>query len=135
MNEKPNPKRIGEISEAVITVELMKLGYVVSKPVGDNQRYDLIIDSEKGLLKCQCKTGRIRNRHLVFNTASTRINKNGYFIRGYKDSCDLFLVYCPDNDSVYKIPVEVTTKSSFSILFEKSNKSNRKEVASDYLLK
>lgn len=52
-----NSKSVGERSEAAILNWLIQLGYAVSIPFGNNQRYDLIADDGKGLIRVQCKTG------------------------------------------------------------------------------
>ena len=40
---------------------LIEAGYAVSKPFGENQRYDLVIDDGETLARVQVKTGRLRN--------------------------------------------------------------------------
>jgi len=44
--EKPkrNTKKIGDLSELEVAIALARAGYIVSKPLGDSHRYDLIID-------------------------------------------------------------------------------------------
>lgn len=37
-----NTKTIGEISEMMVVARLAQKGFTVSRPVGDNQRYDAI---------------------------------------------------------------------------------------------
>lgn len=39
-------KQKGDVSEAVVLAELVKLGFSVLQPFGDNQSYDLVV--EKG---------------------------------------------------------------------------------------
>jgi hypothetical protein len=41
---KRDTKSKGDISELRVAVELTGIGYSVSKPLGENQRYDLIAD-------------------------------------------------------------------------------------------
>lgn len=133
-----NTKQIGELSEAIIIVELMKFGYIVSKPIGDNQRYDLVIEDKTGnLLKCQCKTAQKNEGAIKFNTSNVNWNSGGYVVRNYRDSCDLFLVYSPDTMCVYKIPVGECGNRSFSLHIEKTKKYSNKNIrwADDYRLK
>ena len=40
----PNPKAIGEMTEAVILAHLILRGDGVLLPFGNNQRYDMVID-------------------------------------------------------------------------------------------
>lgn len=105
-----NSKSKGEISEAIIIASILKKGLSVSVPFGNNQRYDLIIDDGSNLLKAQCKTGRIRRGYVLFNSKSI----NGFTFKrsGYVGQIDFFLVYCPENEKIYKVPVREATGNS-----------------------
>ncbi len=100
-----NTKAKGELSEGIILAALLKLGHSVAVPFGNNQRYDLILDEGGTLLRVQAKTGRMYQGCVVFNACST----NPYTGKktGYTGQVDLFLVYCPATDKVYRVPVEV----------------------------
>lgn len=41
-------KSKGELTEMRFMVEATKQGFIVSKPFGDNQRYDFVIDGGEG---------------------------------------------------------------------------------------
>jgi hypothetical protein len=51
-------KTIGELSEIIVAAELAKAGYGVAFPMGENRRYDLIIEKDGVLSRVQVKTGR-----------------------------------------------------------------------------
>lgn len=113
-----NSKAKGEISEAVIVAELLKQEYSVSIPFGNNQRYDLLVDDGEKIERAQCKTGRIRNGCVLFSTSST----NGFTgaKTHYQDQIEAFFVYCPDNEKIYKVPIEKTPKTSMQLRIEKA---------------
>lgn len=46
-------KQKGEIAEANVIAILLEKGYAISKPLGDNQPYDLVLDKDGLLLKIQ----------------------------------------------------------------------------------
>lgn len=98
-----NPKAVGEISEAFVLARLIELGYPVALPFGNNQRYDFIVDDGGFLSRVQVKTGRLYRGAVGFPTCST----NGFTgeQRGYLGEADEFLVYCPETNEVYRIPV------------------------------
>lgn len=100
---RPNPKAIGEISEAIVLARLIELGYAVSIPFGNNQRYDMIVDDGGIMVRVQVKTGRLYRGSIVFPTCST----NGFTgeRRNYLGEADDFIVYCPQTDEVYRVPV------------------------------
>lgn len=95
-------KGIGELVEAKIIAKMLSLGLSVSIPFGNNQRYDIIIDSFGKLEKCQCKSATIRNGCVCFATCSRSGGKNP---RSYIGEADYFIVYCISTDKYYKVPV------------------------------
>lgn len=99
-----NSKAKGEISEGVVIGHLLKLGYSVAIPFGDNQRYDLIVDEDGDLVRAQVKTGRLHNGCVMFGACSV----NGFTGKRtpYTGQIEVFLVYCPPLDKIYRVPVE-----------------------------
>ncbi|HXR32002.1 MAG TPA: group I intron-associated PD-(D/E)XK endonuclease [Solirubrobacterales bacterium] len=101
-----HPVDVGHRAEAAILSELVKRGYRVLLPFGVNQRYDLVLDCEGRFLKAQCKTGRLREGVIQCSTQSIQSNTRSTRWRSYTGEVDLFIVYCPQNDSVYVIPAD-----------------------------
>lgn len=91
-----NSKATGDTTEARCLSTLLANGYSVSIPFGDNDRYDLVVDTGSRLLRVQCKTawqgdtGTIR-----FNTHSQTTEGGQYQETTYEDAIDAFLVYFP----------------------------------------
>ncbi len=107
-----HPVDVGFRTEAAILSELGRRGYSVLVPWSVNQRYDLVIDLEGKFIRAQCKTGRLRDGTIVFNTISVQCNMRRVSSRDYKDDVDVFLVYCPERaGDVYCVPVEATGSS------------------------
>jgi hypothetical protein len=102
-----HPVDVGQRTEATVLAELVRRGYRVLTPFGVNHRYDLVLDVGGRFLRVQCKTGRLRNGSVVFQTRSVRANRIGWYARGYGGEIDLFAVYCPELDRLYAVPVEV----------------------------
>jgi hypothetical protein len=101
-----HPVDVGQRSEAVILAELIKRGHRVLIPYGTNHRYDLVINVGGRFLRAQCKTGRLREGVIRFNTASVRVNTRRAFVTPYDaDQIDLFLIYCPETDRVYALDI------------------------------
>jgi PD-(D/E)XK endonuclease len=127
---------VGQRVEAAIVLELVKREYDVLTPVGFNHRYDLVIDCGDRFLRAQCKTGRLRNGRILFATRSVRTNTRKVQFRGYAGEIDLFLVFCPDTDRVYAVPVEeaATTLGSLRVAPTANNQSKRVVWAADYEL-
>ncbi len=73
---KRDTKSKGDLSELIVAVALTRAGYAVSKPLGENQRYDLIADDGERLHRVQVKTGRVRDG-VVKSTAAARTVTDG----------------------------------------------------------
>jgi len=56
-----NTKQIGDETEVRVITALIAEGYSVSIPFGDNDKYDLVLDTGNQLLRVQCKTGWIED--------------------------------------------------------------------------
>ncbi|WP_224270719.1 group I intron-associated PD-(D/E)XK endonuclease [Haloprofundus salinisoli] len=72
-----NPSRRGDETEAVILASLMNLGFSVSVPFGDSDRYDLVVDDHETLSRVQCKTGNWVNGSIRFNLYSSTVGGDG----------------------------------------------------------
>lgn len=114
-----NPKAVGELSEAIILAHLMKKGWAVSLPFGNNQRYDMLVDDGERILRAQCKTGRSVRGCVEFATSS----KNGFTgVRtAYAGQVDIFLVYFPKNGAVYLFPAEEATATFVNLRIDPNN--------------
>ena len=83
----------------------MKAGYIVSKPLADSYRYDLVIDDGKKLRKVQVRTGRLREGSVIFNCFSTHSQRGGGAqTRPYHGEVDFIAVHCPQTGKTYLIP-------------------------------
>src|SRR5207244_6106005 len=93
---REHPKTVGNRSTLAIMFGLFQAGYEVLVPFGENTRYDLVIDDGRSLARVQCKTGRLRNGAVVFNTCSSYAHHpNPKMIkRPYRGEIDYFGVYC-----------------------------------------
>ena len=99
--------RKGELTEAVVVAELKRRKIPVSRPSGDNERYDLIAETPDGvLLKLQVKTGRLKRGTVVFDGVSMHMNSRGNVRKPYDGDVDYFTVYCHELEELYLIPEE-----------------------------
>ena len=105
-----NSKLKGNIAEAVFTVECLKRDWVVSKPFGDNCRYDAVLDRGKGLERIQIKSSTFSSSKGVIQAATRRIYNNqtkGSICNTYtKNDIDAFVIYSPELNKLYYIPIE-----------------------------
>ena len=101
-----HPTDIGQKTEAIILSELVKLDLKVLVPFGINHRYDLVVDTGDQFLRIQCKTGKLKDGVVAFNSKSVHAHR-GKVDRPYtSEEIDVFAVYCPQNDCLYWVPIE-----------------------------
>jgi hypothetical protein len=128
-------KSIGELSELLVALALGRLGYYVSKPLGENARYDLVIDKDGKLSRVQVKTGRLRNGTIVFHTYSSHAHRGGS-CKPYTNQIEFFGVYCPELHSVYLIPIEDTARLSGTLRVKETKNRQHAQIrwAQPYLV-
>jgi PD-(D/E)XK nuclease superfamily protein len=103
-----HPKDIGDRSTLAIIFALRIQGHSVFVPFGENTRCDLVVDRGGQLSRVQCKTGRLRNGAIVFNTCSSYAHHPNPKVvrRDYAGQINEFAVFCPETQGVYCIPIE-----------------------------
>ncbi len=105
-----SPKARGELAEARFLAKAMELGFTVSKPFGDNARYDFILDCDGRISRVQVKSAWIRRNHCYwFKTAPRRTG--GHRPRPYRRNEIDFLVACiVPEDAWFVIPIAAISK-------------------------
>ncbi len=95
-----NTVLVGDIGESLAIANFTKNGLVVSKPLSNSVRYDLIIDCNGKLYKVQVKTtNAIKDGKMTFATKTTNYTKGSWSSNSYsKEEVDLFFLYCIEND-------------------------------------
>lgn len=104
-----NTKEQGAIGVAAAILHFTKLGWSVSLPVSDTQRYDLIFDDGFNLSRVECKTtSYIRNGKFEVNLATAGGNQswNGVIKNISSKDSDFVFVYTTAGDC-YVIPTDM----------------------------
>lgn len=103
-----DPNLKGNVAEAVIAAEAIKLGLAVSKPLTEHCRYDLIFDLGYRLLRVQCKWAPRRKEVVAVNLAGYRWTPNGQVRSTYTtEEVDAIGVYCEAIDRCYLVPIDL----------------------------
>ena len=102
-----NQKRIGSTTELRVMLAFIELGYSVSSPYGDCERYDFIADIDGRLLKVQCKTARSspNGNGFVIDVRRLRTSIIGYIRETYGPGEVDFFATCYEGRT-YLIPAE-----------------------------
>jgi len=132
---KRDTKTIGDISEAQVILAMRKLGFDVSLPFGENQRYDLVIDDGQKLSRVQVKTGRVRGGVIRYNCSSSHAHRGGT-ARPYFGQIEYLGVYCPETGKVYILPEKELTSTNAHLRLVPPRNNMRKTIrwASDFEL-
>ena len=129
-------KRKGILTEEAIKLWFLRKGYSISVPIGDDDRYDFIVDFNGKLVKMQSKTGNLTRQKgcLNFSTASSKCNSSGsHRIQYTKKEIDYFCTMHPQTNQIYIVPVE-ECGNEFNLRFLpfKNNNWNNAHRAIDY---
>jgi hypothetical protein len=110
----------GNIAEAAITLEAMKLGIEVLKPVAEHVRYDVAFDLGHRILRVQCKWARLQRTVAVVNLVGSRLTTRGSIRTKYSaDEIDGVAAYCEALDRVFFIPAsEVADRAAVYLRIE-----------------
>lgn len=126
-------KSTGEKTQAIILAHLVKNDKKVLLPFGDNQRYDMVIDEDGEFIRAQCKTAWKRSDDVIaFNACSVDWYKR--VRRSYLNEIDIFLVYSPDTNKVYQIPIDEISRTEIYLRLSPTRNGQTKGVrwAKDY---
>lgn len=104
---------------------LLRAGKTVLTPFGV-QRYDLVFEDESGFHRVQCKTGRLKDGAIVFETCSR--HSRTLQRTSYHGHADFFGVYYPGGDACYLIPIELVGQTQGSIRIVQTKNSQAKGV-------
>lgn len=132
-----NTVSMGDIGEAVAQMMFIQAGYIVSKPVSNNARYDLIVEIQSKLYLVQVKTTQsIKDGKMDFATKTTNYVKGSWQSNAYTNNdIDIFFLYCIENKwcGLY-FPIETNIPQHLSIRTElpKNNQSKGIRLMQDY---
>jgi len=118
MASRQNTKQQGDVGVAMAIAYYTKNRFVVSVPLTDNSKYDLVVDKE-GVLRVQCKTSKFQPRGKSFEVALRTKGGNqswsGTYGKISSEDTDLLFVYTFDG-RLWELPVSVVEgKSTISL--------------------
>jgi hypothetical protein len=125
----------GAVAEAAITLEAIKLGIGVYRPLGD-ERCDLIFDLRPRLVRVQCKWASRRGDVIVVQLYSARRTADGLKRMYYSPTeIDAFAAFAPETGRCYFAEFsEVGARQALHLRIEpaKNNQSKGLRWARDF---
>jgi hypothetical protein len=138
LKPKRDTKSIGDLSEAMVIAVLVRHGYLISIPFGENHRYDLIADDGERLLRIQVKTGRLRDGIIKFACSSMHYHRRTGRLacRSYFGQIEYLAVFCPGTGKVYLVPESelVATQGHLRIAPPRNRQARKIRWAAEYEL-
>ncbi len=129
-SKHPNTKRIGELAEAAFIVKAASLGFAVSKPWGDSERYDFILDSGQRTWRVQIKCTQLltARAYQVQSTYCDRKRKGHYT----SSDIDVLVAYILPLDLWYVVPAHAFPPSASIRFYPEGNISGRQARFEQY---
>lgn len=132
-----NTQIIGALTEQKCFMKCIEAGYIVSKPLFDNARYDFILDTGKHLLRIQVKTSRWKDEEhssFVFNCYSQHSYGKGNKVMKYtKEEVDFFMTERDGIFYLYPAPEEGLKEKTLRVLPPKSGQIKNISFAKDFI--
>jgi len=125
----------GIIGEAKILTKLMELGYNVLVPFNKSLRYDLVYEIDGIFKRIQVKSRSIIDGIIRVELYSSYRGSDGSIKKRYtKDEIDEVLIYCPDNDKIYKVLMTDLEEGQFAVWLrvDEEKAVSRSRMAKDY---
>ena len=124
----------GQLTEQKCFVKCLEAGYLISKPLFDNARYDFILDTGEKLLRIQVKTSAWNEDHsaFTFNGYSQHSTGNGNKRMKYTTKeIDYFMT--EKDGTFYLYPAEEQGFVTKSLrVTSKQNQANNIKCAKDH---
>lgn len=121
-------KTKGDIGQVKVMGDLLTRGYKVALPLGEDWRYDLIVDRNNRLLRIQCKYVESTNG-VIKVRCETHDGRNYY--RYKPEDLDYIAVYDKITDKCYYISRSYLGKSgrgSLSLRISETRNGQRKKI-------
>lgn len=119
-------KQKGEIVESIIQNELIRRGYTVLRPFGENERYDLVVDNNEEFIRIQCKHAPYNDGSIICDFRTGTIPNGNEFTTYSKNEIDVFAVYSLEIEEMFWIPFEDTPETGMSLRVEQPDKKSPK---------
>lgn len=123
------PTQKGAIAEAALTSAATREGVVVSRPLSEGRRYDLIFDIGRRIVRVQAKWAVKRGAVVAAHIGTCRLTPHGYVRTTYgADEIDALGLYCEELDRAFLIPIGDVTGSTYVHLRLSPARNNQRQL-------
>lgn len=111
-----NPNHRGDLAEAAIALEAMRLGVEVFRPAADHSRADLVFGIGARLFRVQCKSARRVGEVLSVPLQGCRVTPRGYLRTSYAPGeVDLIAAHSHESGTNYLIEFDALAEGQTTI--------------------
>lgn len=118
-------KRLGELGQIAFEYRATKLGLIVSRPYGDNNRYDCVVDNGHRLMRVQVKTtNSLRRGAYEIHAGRRRAGRpkgSPALIPYLKSEIDYMVGYIEPEESFYLIPITALGERTDLLIFPETH--------------
>ena len=121
-------KQQGDTAELKFMLINQELGYIISKPFGDNSKYDLIVDTGDELQRIQIKSTSRKDTSSGMDCYNCLVCSGRKVKQKYSDSdIDYVVIYVIPEDTWYKIPINEINGKTVKLYPHRESKKNTYE--------
>ena len=113
-------KLVGDLSEKMVMVELLKRGCKILQPVGDRLPYDLAVDKNGNLVRIQVKTAYYveKDDSYLGKVSVCKTNRKKYKqVKCDTENVDYFIYVVQEHNAHYVMPAELVKQYKSGISF------------------
>lgn len=113
-------KLVGDISEHLVTVELLRKGFSVLVPVGDRLPYDRVVDFNGKFFRLQIRTAWYdqASDNYLGNVRNAKTNRKNYsYVKSNTKDVDFFVFVIDSLNIFYIIPSLIIEKIKSTVTF------------------
>ena len=121
-------KQQGDTAELKFMLLNHELGYTVSKPFGDNSKYDLIVQIGSELQRVQVKSTRRKDTSSRMDCYSCIVCSGSKNKQSYSEKdIDYIAIYVIPENAWYKIPIKKIRGKSVKLYPHRTSRTNTYE--------
>lgn len=112
-----DPRITGDKAEYKFVLYCIERGVEVSKPLNSLLQYDFVIMYNKTFKRVQIKSRQLKDGKIAdISKFKQQKTKNKKLLEYNNSNIDLYIVYCPDNDKFYNIPLDLLNSIEYSLV-------------------
>lgn len=112
-----DPRITGDKAEYKFVLYCIEREIQISKPLNSLLQYDFVIFHDNAFKRVQIKSRQLKDGKIADISKFKQQKTKSKRLLEYSDTnIDLYIVYCPDNDKFYNIPLDLLSSIEYSLV-------------------